>query len=196
MPFDIKEIWLHLRTVRNEFKDNHIEGYVKIMAYFMKVLSQSLSDDDEEFVYQMLSDTQADYGYLNAAEKTITETTIRFPNSPLTWIRASGFYLTTINDSEKALLMANRAIEAAQKSGKFIVHAYNTKCRAARANKNYKLLSNTIEKILDLPSINISIDSAYEHDFIENLPCGSIDNELADRLRDRCEKQRQRKIKY
>jgi tetratricopeptide (TPR) repeat protein len=188
-----KDVYDHLQEIRKNGRVNQAAAYEDAVSYLRSLLKTELSEEERDTLCYMLHNEQCDYGYLDEAEKTLIEGTKLFPDNPLSWIRVCDFYSLLKISSKRSLLAADRAVEAAKKTGTFVAHAYQTQCRLAKQFGNYELLAETIEKLLDMPPLNISIDSAYESDFLIGLPFGVIDQSLIEGWNARCEQQRERK---
>ena len=192
MNLDLRrDVYIPLRAIEQRNKNNREQGFRETMVLLGALLNQGLGHEDAEFVYSQLARVHYLYGRPDEAESVILASTKRFPDSPLTWIEASRhywFYLGEHRDIHKALQLAEHAVEVARASGTFVVHALNELCRAAEAARNYRLLEASIKSLLAHSANERTIDSAFECDFLVGLPEGSIDRELAHRLRERCRK--------
>ena len=185
VAIDAREIWMHVETLRRQGRVRPEGAYEEAIGYLRAFLECELSIEERMFIYQEIASVQAGYGHLDEAEFTHEEITRLFPESPLSWIQASDFCLYVRDDPNKALLMADRAVAVAKRARCFVIHAYNTRCRAARRGENFEILNQTIKAILAQAHIAGSKDSAYECDFLAGLPDGAVDAALMRRLQ-RC----------
>lgn len=178
---------MHVTDLRRRGRTRPEESYKEAMEYLYAFLNQDLSSEDRMFIYGQIASEQAGYRYLDEAEATHEEIVRLFPESPVSWIQASDFYLWTRDDPGRALLMADRAVAAAKRMGCFVIHAYNTRCRAARRSENFAVLNQTIKDILAQTNVAGSMDSSYECDFLVGLPANAVDVDLVRRLQKLCD---------
>jgi hypothetical protein len=121
---------------------------------------------------------QKKYG---AAEQALLELAAQFPDDPTPLISLAEQKLYFEREPEKALEIADRALERACTSGNFRRQAMGVKARIAISLKRYDLVEDVLRTLLDLEYGPGNVDIGVERDFLDRLPTGAVDPELADR---------------
>lgn len=192
MSFDsTKDLFTPLRKIHLANKGNPRTALADTLVFLEVFLKQDLEDDDLQFVYAELAFAHYRYGRTVDAEPVILAATRRFPTSPLSWIAASkhySFWSDPLLDLDKSKELVGRAVDVARTSGSFVVHALNEFCRVAKTAEDYCMMEQGIETLLRHSHVQGALDSAYECDFLANLPAGAVDEALVRALRDRCSK--------
>lgn len=188
MGLELRDISATLRLYRSEKKADPSGAHQKAIAYLESQFALAESDDDLSFLYQSIAGEHLLYGSVDRAKATWEEILTRFPSDPLSWISASGFYLYEGSDRLRSLSLAESGCQIAEKAGHFVIHAHNTRCRAAKALGDYRSMNESIDFILSYKRPIQSMDSAYECDFLVDLPMGSVSDDRADELRALCKR--------
>lgn len=190
MSFDsTKDLLTPLRKIHLANKGSPQITLKEVLGFLENLLKRGLDDEDLQFVYAELAFAHYRYGRAVDAEPVILAATNRFPTSPLSWIAASKYYSFWTDpplDLDKAKQLAMQAVDVARTSGTFVVHSLNELCRVGRVAEDYRMMEQGIKALLHHPQIQGAMDSAYECDFLVNLPPGALDEALIDGLRARC----------
>lgn len=188
MGLELRDIAATLKLYRSERKTDHNGAHQRAITYLEGQFSLADSEDDLSFLYQSIAGEHLLYGDVDRAKKTWEEILVRFPNDPLSWISASGFYLYEGSDPSHSLSLAESGCQIAEKVGRFVIHAHSTRCRAAKALNDYRSMNESIDFILSYKRPTKSMDSAYECDFLVGLPTGSVSDDKAEKLRALCKR--------
>lgn len=138
------------------------------------------------FLYHRIAEQHAFYGYMDEEEDTWAEVMRLFPDDPLSWTGASGFYLYSKPDPSRAIDLAKMGMQVAEKSGFFVIYSGGCLCRAARNAGDYVLMEATIMRILNHKPENKFKDSSYECDFLVGLPDGAVSEISVRKLKSMC----------
>jgi hypothetical protein len=93
------------------------------------------------------------------------------------------------NEEEKpgeAMRFIDQAVEVALRSGTYRRHALATKARIALHLRDYRTVEDVLRQIMDLKFTPGNVDIRRERDFLDALPSGSIDPEVARRYDEYC----------
>ena len=175
-------IYCHERKVDAE------GAHGKAIAFLRNQLAVADSEDALSFIYQTIANEHLIYGQVSDAKSAWSDVLARFPADPLSWIHASGFYLYEGSDHALPLSLAEKGCQVAEESGRFVIHAHNTKCRVAKAVGDYQSMTDSINSILSYKRPAQSMDSAYECDFLVDLPDGALNSDLVRRILELCKK--------
>ena len=182
-PIELAENALRQQSLRGR-KDPKIAAE---LVHFLEDSLRRVEDNERYLVFLMLLGEHADHRRFMEAEDVILKITHECSDEPLAWIEIANHYLYVRQDNKKALNASSKGVETARKKGSFVVHALNTQCRIARKLEDYDLLANSIADLIAFKNPPNTPDSAYECDFLANLPEGSIDSRLISSLKELCE---------
>jgi hypothetical protein len=101
------------------------------------------------------------------------------PDEPLPLISLAGQKLYYEEKPEAAMPIINRAIEVAYRSNVFRRLALGTKARIAHALKEYGIVEDVLNQLMQLKFGPGDVDCGIERDFLDRLPAGTISEEVA-----------------
>jgi hypothetical protein len=183
---DVAEIGRFIRATRRDEKKSREAAYNELLDFLTQKIGSADSEADRSFLYHRIADQHSFYRHVDEEEETWRDVMRLFPNDPLSWTSASGFYLYTKLDPVRAVDLAMVGMKVAEDCGCFVVEAGNTLCRAARKAENYDLMEETIKRILNYKRNPKSSDSSYECDFLVGLPDGVVSEILVRKLTSMC----------
>lgn len=161
-----------------------------LVAYLTEQLEASDKKDRPHIASWLVGELKMQ-GKIDQAEQVLIEVTDEFPDEILLWHELATLYADQKGDARRGWEYAKRAEEASHLQGRFIVHTLNMQCRLARNMNDFPLLTETIEKLLAYKLVRGSMDSAYENDFLHNLPDGAAPSDRIAALNARCQRWRE-----
>jgi len=101
------------------------------------------------------------------------------PDDPIPLIKLAEQKLCFERQSETAMRVIDRAIEVAYGSGNFRRNALGVKARIALAMEDFQIVEAVLTQIMQLGFEYGNVDVGFRRDFLDRLPPGSIDPEVA-----------------
>src|SRR3981189_3208745 len=101
------------------------------------------------------------------------------PDRPMPLIFLAGQKLYYEEQPEAAMPVIDRAVEVALRSGTFRRHALGVKARIALAPDRHDVVEDVLRQLLVLTFTRGNADCGVERDFLDRLPPGSIDGDVA-----------------
>jgi hypothetical protein len=108
------------------------------------------------------------------------------PDDPVPLIKLAEQKLYFEKQPEAAMRIIDRAIGAAYGSGNFRRNALGVKARIALAMKDFKIVEGVLTQIIQLGFEYGNTDVGFMRDFLDRLPPGSIDPEVARQYDEHC----------
>ena len=183
---DVIEIARYVRMINGDKTKSKEVAYNEVITYLSEQLAFAESREDISFLHHRIAEQHAFYGYVDKEEGAWSEVMRLFPDDPLSWTGASGFYLCTKPDPSRAIDLAKMGMQVAEKCGRFVIYSGGALCRAARNAGDYGLMEAAIVRILNHKPGNKAMDSSYECDFLAGLPDGAVSEILIRKLRSMC----------
>ncbi len=119
----------------------------------------------------------------DAALRAISDQIAEKPNDLLSLIDLAEHFHYHQVDLQKAADAVERALAAAVKQGLLVRQVLGVRLRIALETANFDIVGDSLSRLVEYQPIGQSLDVAYESDFIERIPSGSIDVELIERYR-------------
>jgi tetratricopeptide (TPR) repeat protein len=101
------------------------------------------------------------------------------PDDPIPLIKLAEQKLYFERQPEAAMHIIDQAIEVAYRSGNFRRNALGVKARIGLAMEDFKVVERVLRQIMQLGFEYGNIDVGFRRDFLDRLPPGSIDPEVA-----------------
>ena len=108
------------------------------------------------------------------------------PSEPMPLISLAGQKLHVEDQPEEAMRFASQAVNVALRAGVWRRLALGTKARTALRLRDYPVVEDVIEQILELTFTRGNADVGVERDFLDRLPAGSIDPLVASQYDEYC----------
>src|SRR5262245_44279239 len=108
------------------------------------------------------------------------------PDDPMPLIILAEHKLFGEDHPDEAMRIIDRAIEAAFRSGTYRRHALGVKARIALRLADHQVLENLLRQIMELKFTRGNADIRRERDFLDRLPPGSINPEVARQYDEYC----------
>jgi hypothetical protein len=106
------------------------------------------------------------------------------PSDPLPLMALAS--LNSWEDPEGAMRSIDQAIDIAMRTRRFRRQALGDKARMALRNKDYRAVEDVLRQLLTLTFTRRDVDCGVERDFLDRLPQGSIDHEVARQYDEYC----------
>ncbi|MBE1162350.1 hypothetical protein [Dyella acidiphila] len=177
MSINYREVGRVLSEIRKNGRAGLATAHSSAIAYLQCQMEAADGSEDLSFLYHRMADQHSLYRHTDEQEKTWSQIMALFPQDPLSWIGASGFYMFENPDPAKAVALAETGLRVAQDVGHFVINAASHLCRVAKQQGNHALMEKTIAYLVAYKRPLKSMDAAYECDFLKGLPDGAI-NEL------------------
>lgn len=113
--------------------------------------------------------------HIDAFRRSVAE----FPDDPLLWCSLSSAYAYLSSDSAQALVVMEKAVEVARRTGMFRRQVLHAKARLYRDMKDYPGLERCLHEIMAEPRSR-SADVTKENDFLRNLEPGLVSTQTLD----------------
>jgi hypothetical protein len=126
-----------------------------------------------------LADAHRDRGNYAASEAVFLADFEADPAKPTPLIFLAGQKLYYEKQPEAAMPVIDRAVEVALRSGTFRRHALGVKARIALALDRHDVVEDVLRQIMALAFTRGNADIGAERDFLDRLPPGSIDADVA-----------------
>ena len=126
-----------------------------------------------------LADAHRDRGNYAASEAVFLADFEANPAEPMPLIFLAGQKLYYEEQPEAAMPVIDRAVEVALRSGTFRRHALGVKARIALALDRHDVVEDVLRQLLVLTFTRGNADCGVERDFLDRLPPGSIDGDVA-----------------
>jgi len=110
------------------------------------------------------------------------------PTEPMPLIILAGQKLNEEDQPDEAMRIIERAVDVALRSGTYRRHALGVKARIALRLGAYRVVEDVLRQITELKFTRGNADIGIERDFLDRLPPGSIDREVARRYDELCQK--------
>jgi tetratricopeptide (TPR) repeat protein len=108
------------------------------------------------------------------------------PEDPVPLIKLAEQKLYFERQPEAAMRIIDQAVEVAYGSGNFRRNALGVKARIALAMEDFKIVEGVLIRIMQLGFEFGNTDVGFMRDFLDRLPPGSIDPELARQFDEHC----------
>jgi hypothetical protein len=108
------------------------------------------------------------------------------PSEPMPLISLAGHKLYRDEEPEEAMQIIGRAVDVALRSGTFRRLALGVKARIALRLQDYRIVEDVLRQIMDLQFTRGNADVGVERDFLDRVPPGRIDPEVARRYDEYC----------
>ena len=126
-----------------------------------------------------LADAHRDRGNYAASEAVFLADFEADPAKPMPLIFLAGQKLYYEEQPEAAMPVIDRAVEVALRSGTFRRHALGVKARIALELDRHDVVEDVLSRIMALAFTRGNADINAERDFLDRLPPGSIDADVA-----------------
>jgi len=126
-----------------------------------------------------LADAHRDRANYVASEAVFLADFEADPARPMPLIFLAGQKLYYEEQPEAAMPVIDRAVEVALRSGTFRRHALGVKARIALALDRHDVVEDVLRQIMALAFTRGNADIGAERDFLDRLPPGSIDADVA-----------------
>src|SRR4030081_1530033 len=133
-----------------------------------------------------LADAHRDRGNYAASEAVFLADFEADPDRPMPLIFLAGQKLYYEEQPEAAMPVIDRAVEVALRSGTFRRHALGVKARIALELDRHDVVEDVLRQIMALAFTRGNADINAERDFLDRLPPGSIDADVARAYDDCC----------
>ena len=121
-----------------------------------------------------------------AAEAAHLESFDRNPTDPMPLITLANQKLDTEDRPDEAVRIINKAVNVARESGVFRRLALGVKARVGVRRNDYRAVEDAMKEIMELTFTRGNADINAERDFLDELPAGAIDPEVARRYDEYC----------
>jgi tetratricopeptide (TPR) repeat protein len=138
-----------------------------------------------ELLY-FLAEEYRDRGDYVSSEAAYLEKFNRNPTEPMPLIILAGQKLNDEDLPDEAMRIINRAVDVARRSGTFRRHALGVKARIGLRRSDYRIVEDALREIMDLTFTRGNVDMRAERDFLDELPPGALDPEVARRYDEYC----------
>lgn len=128
----------------------------------------------------------ADHGDFASAEAVYLEMFNEDPHEPMPLINLGSHKFFREKRPEEALRIINRAVEVSLRSGTYRRLALGHQARIALHLHDYLLVENVLRTLLELTFTRGHVDIGVERDFLDALPPGSVDPDVARRYDEYC----------
>jgi len=134
----------------------------------------------------MLANECSALGDFATTEKIERRLADRNPDDPLPLNAMASNKCSLQDQPEEAMVLINRALEVAQRTGEFRRYTLGNKARVALALERYDIVEAVLREIMQLKIDPEVPDIGRERDFFDRLPLGSIDPGVARQYDEYC----------
>jgi tetratricopeptide (TPR) repeat protein len=137
-------------------------------------------------LYRMLASEYSSLGDFAAAERIERRLADKHPDDPLPLNTLASNKCSLQDQPEEAMVLINRALEVARRTGEFRRYTLGNKARIALALERYDIVEAVLREIMQLKIDPEVADIGRERDFFDRVPPGSIDPGVARQYDEYC----------
>ena len=169
---------------RDEWRRVHVES--DIISTIKDKIHRESHPIKLRILRNFLAEEHRDRGEYGDSEALYLESFNMDPSEPMPLIVLAGQKLSDEDDPEAAMRIIDRAIEVAFRSGTYRRHALGVKARVALRLEDYHVVETVLRQIMKLKFARGNVDVGRERDFLDRLPSGSINPEVARQYDEYC----------
>ena len=179
---NIETLWARGRELRAKKRENRDYAYRQLIELYDAFLGSDPSDGDRESAMQDRCTSQLVFKHLDDARASVIVLLETFPDSVMTLSYASSFYALGLDEYDKGLSLAQRAVALAGDGGDYTIYSLNELCRIARHAGRFDVMQQAMRSMLathrnpGLPFQDV------EGDYLRNMPEGAVPDDLLEAM--------------
>jgi hypothetical protein len=172
-----------LKELRKQHVAADTGAVPKSVLWLQKLLAKTKLAQKRGMLYTLLAQEYARAGREREEIETMRASAREFKEEPVPWVALASRLSFDQSSRAEARKLAEHALELATTSDRFVRYALGTRARIGVQLADYRLVEDSIRRLVADSRATREEDVGPEFDFVESLPDGAVDPQLIERYR-------------